>query len=39
MTTEKLGEPLRERRARRIDDIDVMPWAGFLDALWADQFR
>lgn len=28
-----------ERRARRIDDIDVMPWADFLDALWSDQFR
>jgi predicted AAA+ superfamily ATPase len=29
----------RERRARRIDDIDVLPWADFLDALWDDQFR
>jgi predicted AAA+ superfamily ATPase len=29
----------RERRARRIDDIDIMPWSDFLDALWADQFR
>lgn len=29
----------RERRARRIDDIEIMPWSDFLDALWADQFR
>jgi hypothetical protein len=29
----------RERRARRVDDIDIMPWSDFLDALWADQFR
>ena len=29
----------RERRARRLDDIDIMPWSDFLDALWADQFR
>jgi predicted AAA+ superfamily ATPase len=29
----------RERRARRIDDIDVKPWGDFQDALWADQFR
>ena len=29
----------RERRARRIDGIDVMPWADFLDELWAGRFR
>lgn len=29
----------REQRARRIDGIDILPWADFLDALWADQFR